>query len=161
MDLPLLLEIGRKTFYEAFREVNTEENMTLFLDTQFRESVLAGEMKEEGAVFFLAYYKDAPAGFTKVRTGYEPPELQGGHPLEVERIYVLKEHQDKKVGSFLMTHNIDYAKSLGFTVVWLGVWEENTKAIRFYERHGFSIFGDHIFVVGTDPQRDILMKKSI
>lgn len=135
--------------------------MALFLRTQFQESVIAGEMEEAGAVFWLAYFDDIPIGFTKTRTGYEPPELEGARSLEVERIYVLREHQDKRAGSFMMTHNIDYARQLGFDVIWLGVWEENAQAIRFYERHGFSAFGDHIFVVGTDPQRDILMKKDI
>ena len=153
--------MGRRTFYEAFRDVNTEDNMALFLHTQFQESVIAEEMKEEGAVFFLAYFEDIPIGFTKVRTGHEPPELEGARSLEVERIYILREHQDKRAGSLLLTHNIDYARQLGFDVIWLGVWEENAHAIRFYERHGFRAFGDHIFVVGTDPQRDILMKKDI
>lgn len=173
--------MGRKTFYEAFKDANTEENMTLFLDSQFRESVIAAEMEETDAVFFLTYHGDEPIGFTKVRTGHEPPEL-GPAPgataaaapgasdapdprvlraLEIERIYVLKQHQDKKAGSFMMAHNIAYAKAQGFTLVWLGVWEHNTSAIRFYERHGFTPFGSHIFIVGTDPQKDILMKKNI
>lgn len=160
-DIPVLVALGRRTFYEAFRDFNTEENMAMFLDEQFRDEVLEREMEEPGAVFFMVYYGDEPIGFTKLRTGHEPDELEEKNALEVERIYVDKKHQDKKVGTLLMVHNLEYARDNGFGVIWLGVWENNPHAIRFYERHGFTVFGDHIFVVGKDPQRDILMKKNI
>lgn len=160
-DLSLLVDLGRRTFYEAFRDGNTKEDMDLFLRTQFQEPVLREELREPGAVFFLAFQGAEPLGFTKVRTGYEPPELLGLPALEVERIYVLREHQDKKIGSILMEHDIGYARSLGFSVVWLGVWENNFRAIRFYERRGFLAFGSHPFVLGRDTQTDILMKLNI
>ena len=43
--------------------------------------------------------------------------------------------------------------------IWLGVWEENNKAIAFYKRHGFEVFGSHPFKLGGDLQRDLLMKR--
>jgi len=160
-DIPLLVALGRRTFYEAFRDFNTEENMTMFLDEQFRDEVLEREMEEAGAVFFIIYHNTEPIGFSKVRVGHEPPELAGLNALEIERIYVDKGHQDKKAGTAMMRHNIAYAKENGFGTIWLGVWEHNPHAIRFYERNGFLAFGDHIFKLGKDPQRDILMKKDI
>lgn len=44
--------------------------------------------------------------------------------------------------------------------VWLGVWEHNPRAISFYRKLGFTEVGEHIFQVGSDPQRDIIMKRS-
>jgi len=160
-DVEILVELGRKTFYEAFRDKNTEENMKLFLESNFRTSILEEEMKEAGAVFFLAYWGEKPVGFTKMRIGHEPEELKAGRPLEVERIYVDGEYLDKKIGSALMTHNIEYGRKEGFDTIWLGVWEHNSGAIRFYERWGFAAFGSHIFVVGNDPQTDLLMQKKL
>ena len=160
-DVEVLLELGRKTFYEAFRDKNTEDNMKLFLESNFRESSLNEEMKEEGAVFFLAYWGEKPVGFTKLRRGHEPKELIADKPLEIERIYVDGQYLDKKIGSALMTHNIEYGKKEGFDVVWLGVWEHNSGAIRFYERWGFSVFGSHVFFLGADPQTDLLMQRRL
>jgi len=46
-------------------------------------------------------------------------------------------------------------------VMWLGVWEFNPRAQRFYEKNGFRIVGKHVFQLGTDPQTDLLMQKEI
>ena len=43
--------------------------------------------------------------------------------------------------------------------VWLGVWEENPRAIRFYQKNGFVEFDKHIFRLGDDEQTDIMMKR--
>jgi ribosomal protein S18 acetylase RimI-like enzyme len=158
-DIPLLLSLGRKTFYEAFGDVNTEENMNLFLEQQFQTEVLHREMAEEGAAFFIAFNNETPVAFTKLRTGYEPIEIVGA--LEIERIYVLKEFQDRKIGAVLIQHNLDYARENGFNLIWLGVWEHNTNAIRFYQRWGFQTFGTHAFTLGREIQTDVLMKRPI
>jgi ribosomal protein S18 acetylase RimI-like enzyme len=50
------------------------------------------------------------------------------------------------------------AKDINATHVWLGVWEKNPKAIRFYKKNGFVEFDKHIFKLGTDEQTDIMMK---
>ena len=46
-------------------------------------------------------------------------------------------------------------------VMWLGVWEYNPRAIRFYEKHGFVEVGSHVFQLGKDPQIDLLMQKKL
>ena len=46
-------------------------------------------------------------------------------------------------------------------VMWLGVWEHNPRAQRFYEKNGFRIVGRHTFQLGYDPQTDLLMQKEI
>ena len=52
-------------------------------------------------------------------------------------------------------------KEKGKTYVWLGVWEENHRALQFYEKNGFTVFGKHDFVLGDDVQTDLMMKRSI
>lgn len=78
--------------------------------------------------------------------------------MEIERIYVLKEFHGKKVGQILYEKAIELAKGIDADFIWLGVWEENPRAIRFYEKNGFSAFDKHIFQLGNDEQTDIMMK---
>ena len=160
-DLDLLVALGRKTFVEAFGELNTEENMRLFLEKNYRREVFEEEMKEEGAVFFIAYLGAEAVGFSKVRVGYEPEELKETRAIEVERIYVDKDYQGKKIGWRLMENNIRYGEENGFEVIWLGVWEHNEGAIRFYKSKSFEVFGEHDFWLGNDQQTDVLMKRRI
>jgi len=58
-----------------------------------------------------------------------------------------------------MTKAVERAKDLNLQYIWLGVWEKNTDAKRFYERHGFVEFGSHEFKMGDDVQTDILMRR--
>jgi ribosomal protein S18 acetylase RimI-like enzyme len=44
---------------------------------------------------------------------------------------------------------------------WLGVWEDNHRAIRFYEKNGFEKFDSHPFILGESKQTDLLMKLRI
>ncbi len=62
------------------------------------------------------------------------------------------------MGQVLYNQAIDIAKKKKATYVWLGVWEENPRAISFYKKNGFVEFDKHIFKLGDDEQTDIMMK---
>lgn len=81
--------------------------------------------------------------------------------LEIERIYVLKEFLGKKVGQVLYEKAIEISTQKEVDFVWLGVWEENQRAIRFYHKNGFEAFDKHVFQLGDGKQTDILMKRRI
>ena len=81
--------------------------------------------------------------------------------LEIERIYAVREYIGKNVGKVLLDDCLQWAKQQGSTVVWLGVWEHNPRAIAFYKKWGFEKFGEHKFVLGTDSQIDWLMKREL
>ena len=42
--------------------------------------------------------------------------------------------------------------------IWLGVWQENPKAIQFYTKNGFEVFDQHVFKLGDEEQTDFLMR---
>jgi len=71
---------------------------------------------------------------------------------------VLKEYQGKKVGQLLFDKAIGIALQKNFDYVWLGVWEKNLRAIKFYLRNGFVEFDKHVFKLGNDEQTDTMMK---
>jgi ribosomal protein S18 acetylase RimI-like enzyme len=97
-------------------------------------------------------------GYLKLNMGISQTELKDNDALEIERIYVLKAFQGKKVGQLLFDKAITIAKELQVAYVWLGVWEENKRAIQFYTKNGFVEFDQHVFVLGDEPQTDIMMK---
>ena len=83
--------------------------------------------------------------------------LKENAAVEIERIYVLKEFQRKKLGQQMLEKVIELAKNLKAKYIWLGVWEKNIKAIRFYERNGFERIGEQDFMLGLEKQTDYLM----
>ncbi len=160
-DIIQLQEIGRKTFFETFSESNTEENMTQYLEEGFSVEKLSEELNEANSEFYFAVIDNVVVGYLKINRGQSQTEMQDNEGLEIERIYVLKEYHGKKAGQFLYEHAIQIAVTNKVNFVWLGVWEENHRAISFYKKNGFVEFDKHIFVLGTDEQTDIMMKKNL
>lgn len=157
-EIKQLQEIGRQTFYETFSAGNTVENMTRYLNEGFSTDKLTAELNDKNAEFYFALLDKAVIGYLKVNFGQSQTELQDDKALEIERIYVLKEFHGKNVGQVLYEKAIEIAQQKNVDYVWLGVWEENPRAIRFYSKNGFIEFDKHIFQLGDDAQTDIMMK---
>lgn len=157
-DLAALQQIGRQTFFETFAESNSEENMRKYLEEGFSVEKLSAELNNPDSAFYFAESDGEVIGYLKVNLGKSQTDLKDEKALEIERIYVLKEFHGKNVGQLLYQTAIDIAKKQDKEYVWLGVWEENPRAIHFYKKNGFVEFDKHVFVLGDDEQTDIMMK---
>lgn len=160
-DLNELQSIGKLTFAETFSSGNSEENMKAYLENGFSTEKLTIELSDPNAEFYFAELEGETIGYLKVNVGQSQTEIKDHNALEIERIYVLKEFHGKKVGQILYNKAIALAKEKNVDYVWLGVWEENPRAIRFYEKNGFKAFDKHVFKLGNDKQTDIMMRLSI
>ena len=160
-DAELIADISRQTFYETFASENTQENMDKFMNIQFAKEKLIGELSDADNIFFLAYQGDEVAGYLKLRDGQNPDQLQNLPAIEIVRIYSVTSMIGKGIGKLLMQKSIDEAIRRNKTVIWLGVWEKNHRAINFYTKWGFVKFGEHDFILGNDIQTDWLMKRHV
>lgn len=157
-NLPDLQNIGRETFFETFRDSNTRKNMEKYLDDNFNTGQLTKEISNPGSTFFLALINNIVVGYLKINTDFAQTEFNNHDELEIERIYIKKEYLGKSIGQSLLDYALNVAVQMDKKLVWLGVWEKNFRAIRFYEKNGFRAFGKHAFKVGEDLQTDILMR---
>ncbi len=157
-DIEHLQQIGRQTFYETFAVANTAEDMNNYLNESFSTDKLKAELNDNNVDFYFAVLNDMILGYLKLNSGTSQTELQDNKALEIERIYVLKEFHGKKIAQALYEKAIEIAKQRNVDYVWLGVWEQNPRAISFYRKNGFVEFDKHIFKLGTDEQTDIMMK---
>ncbi|NML40287.1 GNAT family N-acetyltransferase [Chitinophaga sp. G-6-1-13] len=158
-DMNVIQLIGRTTFFETFAPYNTEANMQKYLEESFSETRIREELSSQESLFFLAFENETPVGYLKLNTGTAQTEAQDGTAIEIERIYVQRDYHGKKVGQLLYEKALETARLLKKSYLWLGVWENNPRAIRFYEKNGFAAFDKHIFKMGEDEQTDIMMKK--
>ena len=153
-----LQQIGRQTFSETFAESNSAENMAKYLEEAYSYEKLSAELNDPNSIFYFAMMGQDVIGYLKLNFGASQTEVKDNNALEIERIYVLKEFQGKKVGQMLFDKAIQIAKEQNAEFVWLGVWEENKRAIQFYTKNGFVEFDQHVFVLGDEAQTDIMMK---
>ncbi|AYL95881.1 GNAT family N-acetyltransferase [Mucilaginibacter celer] len=161
VDAETLLAFSRDTFFDFFAAANKPEDMEAYASTAFTLSKIEAELNNPDSCFFFAMLNDEIAGYLKLNYRSAQTEFRDPASLEVERIYVSRQHHGKKIGHRLLDFALNEASGQNLQYVWLGVWEHNQKAIGFYTRHGFEPFGSHEFLLGTDRQTDLLMKKSL
>ena len=113
------------------------------------------------SAFFFLYGDDCLAGYLKINEKDAQTDLPNENSLEIERIYVRREFQGSGLGKMLIEYGLSIAKEKKKEFAWLGVWEKNEKAIRFYEKMGFRKHSTHSFYMGDDEQTDYIMQKMI
>jgi GNAT superfamily N-acetyltransferase len=157
-DIDALTTLGATTFAEAFANENTPGDMQSYLDEHFSLGKIEAEFKKPGTHFLLAYGDGKLVGYSKLTTPPAPTGLEDP-AMALERIYIVKAQWGTQAGRSLLEASIAFAAQQGHPIVWLGVWEHNARAISFYKKWGFEPFGSQVFKLGSDLQRDILMKR--
>jgi len=160
-DAGLLADLGAQTFYDTFVADNTAEDMTAYLSSSFGAALQAAELADANTKFLIAEIDGAAVGYAKLQSNPSPPCVAGSNPIELCRLYVSHAVIGSGVGAALMQACIDEAKAEGYKTMWLGVWEHNDRAQKFYERWGFQIAGEQNFQLGSDAQKDLVMYRDI
>ena len=160
-DAKLLADLGARTFEETFSQDNSAEDMAAYLADSFSVGRLTEELIDPLSVFFVAEVEGSAAGYAKLHAGEASGAVAGERPVELVRLYVSREWLGRGVGPALMRRCLDEARALGFRTMWLGVWERNDRAQAFYRKWDFEEVGEHIFQLGSDSQRDIVMQRAV
>jgi ribosomal protein S18 acetylase RimI-like enzyme len=156
-----LLTFSKNTFYEFFAHLNAPENMEAYSAVAFTPQRMLSELTNPNSEFYFALLDDRVAGYMKLNFEDAQTEFKDKNAMEVERIYVSSEHHGKHIGKKLIDFAIDIAINKRFNYIWLGVWEDNHKALGFYEHNGFEVFSSHEFLLGDDKQTDLLMRRDV
>ena len=159
VQLEELRSISIETFTDAFGDKNHQADFDGYLQKAFDANQLRNELETPDSYFYFLKNTDEPVGYLKLNTKKAQSDQVLDNAMEVERIYLKRHVQGKGLGTLLLNFAMQEAKNKGLMAIWLGVWEENNKAIAFYKRHGFEVFGSHPFKLGGDLQRDLLMKR--
>ena len=157
-DIEKIKYISEKTFYGTFSNENIKEDMESYLKENFSYEQLESEIKNNDSRFYIVESNKEVVAYMKLNFDKAQTETGHNNTLELQRIYVLQEYKNKHIGKMLIQKAIEIGKNNNLNYVWLGVWEHNINAIKFYEKQGFEKFDTHIFKLGEDEQTDNLMK---
>ncbi|MBC7798060.1 MAG: GNAT family N-acetyltransferase [Pyrinomonadaceae bacterium] len=162
-DAETLAKLSWQTFWDAFHEhpKNAPEDMKIYMDEAFSVQKVSEELSDANAIFLLAEVENEIAGYAKVITNSREPEIVAENPIELHRLYSHQKFVGKGIGAALMNECLREAENKGCDAIWLGVWEHNPRAQAFYRKYDFREIGKHVFLLGNDPQIDLLMQKSL
>ena len=160
-DTAKLSKLGKTTFTETYGSHNDEKNFQKYLKSCFSVKSTREQLEDDRNFFLMAHLDDKYIGYAKLRENNKPFHDKTINAVELERIYVLKDYQGEGVGKNLLDNCLAFAQLRKYPVMWLGVWEKNLDAVKFYQKQGFVVFGSHTFELGDDEQNDFLMKKDL
>ena len=160
-DARRLAELAELTFRDTFKATNTPDDMNLHCASHYSEAIQGREIADPKMATLVCEHDGELVGFAQLRWGHTPDCIKAERPVEIQRLYVREAWHGKGIAQELMSESMALARASGADQVWLGVWERNPRAIAFYRKWGFAEVGDHIFPVGSDPQRDIVMTRVV
>jgi len=162
-DAKPLTDLAYTTFWDAFAHhpKNAPDDLNHYMRQAFSLEQITSELADEKNIFLLAEIEGELAGYSKLIVDTIEPGITAERPVELSRLYSQQKFLGTGVGKMLMAACLEWAKSNGRDVMWLGVWEFNPRAQRFYGKNGFCVVGKHTFQLGSDPQTDLLMQREI
>jgi diamine N-acetyltransferase len=160
-DAEMLTEFARRIFYDAFAQMNSPENMEAYMSQNFTLQKFSDQLADPGATFLIAEIEATPVAFAKLYDAEVPDCVGGFAPVEIERFYVDRQFHGMGVAQTLMQACFDRARQSGHGTVYLGVWDNNHRAIAFYRKCGFDVVGSHAFQLGNETQNDLLMERRL
>lgn len=160
-DAAVLAEFGARTFSDTFAADNNPEDMAAYLASAYTPERLAEELSDPWIVTLVAEHEGALVAYAQVGRGDPPACVAGAEPVELRRFYVEKEWHGSGLAAGMLGEAMRAAAYLGGRTFWLGVWEHNPRAMKFYRKHGFVDVGSHVFQLGSDAQTDRIMARAL
>ncbi len=160
-DAAVIADIAERVFVRTFEPDNDPANVAAYVRTAFGAAIQRAELTDPAVTYLLLEVDAQIAAFAQLRAGVTNPAVHGDAPFELERFYVDHDYHGRGVAAHLMDACLDVVREQGGRTIWLGVWERNARAIRFYEKHGFADVGEKTFLMGSDLQFDRVMTRPV
>jgi len=157
-DRNIICALGVTTFYEAYFEQDESTDLANYVLENFSRAQIETELNNKDSTFFIAELNDKAVGYAKLRENSTVNCLENVNAIELHRIYILERAKGKGVGGKLLNRCFETARVKGYETIWLGVWEENSAALRFYEKLGFVKVGELQFPYGKTVGTNYVLK---
>jgi ribosomal protein S18 acetylase RimI-like enzyme len=160
-DARALAVLAERTFRDTFEAMNSAEDMALHCKATYGEALQHAEISDPAMHTLVCEEEGTLIAFAQLRWVHTPACVVARHPGEIQRLYVAAAWHGKGIAQQLMSACLRELEMRACDTVWLGVWEKNWRAQAFYRKFGFTEAGDHVFQLGSDPQRDIILVRPI
>lgn len=161
-ELVKLRDISIRTFKTTFENGGySEDDFNQYFEEAYNIETLKSELKNQHS--FTYFYKEdgEVTGYFKLNILDAQTEAMGDEYLEIQRIYFLPHAQGGGKGNHIIEFAENKARELNKTKIWLGVWEYNQPALKFYNKHGLTVIGRHEFQTGNVVDSDLVMEKKL
>ena len=156
-DALVLSKVAARLFHQTYEGEMPSKNLESYVAEDFCFDQQLAELQNLNVTTLLVENAGELVGYAQVRRKAIPVETDSNVTIELWRIYLDKFSQNLGIGKALLSKVGEVARSMPGDQIWLGVWEQNLKAISFYEKHGFCVVGSQKFNIGSEIHNDLVM----
>ena len=159
-DAHLIADLGSKTFIESHGHSASTADIDKYVNEKFNINVAQEELADRRNIYHIIFHDQQPAGYSKIIFNESHSGIQHRDVTKLERLYLLKKFYDLKLGHQLLEFNISLSEQNNQEGMWLFVWKENERAVRFYEKAGFEVAGSYDFKLTdkhSNPNHQMLL----
>jgi diamine N-acetyltransferase len=160
-DIPALARLGADTFIDTFGHLYSTDDLNSFLHEMHSISGVAREFATPGMAYHLALDGATPIGYCKLGPCGLPVPASARTAAELKQMYVHKSCFGSGVGATLMNWAMNEFHARQCDDIYLSVWNENSRAQKFYAKYGFVKIGDYRFKVGEQLDYDFIFHHRI
>ncbi|KAF9413064.1 hypothetical protein BGZ94_000848 [Podila epigama] len=160
-DAAMLADMGALTFTHTFGHLYSPEDLHDYITSTYTIEKHLSYIANPRESFWLLEDADGKAlGFGWAGACKLPVQNLEHNAGEIKRLYVLPEHQGKKLGSCILEGMLAWLVEQEFGPLYIGVWSQNHGAHRLYKRHGFTHFSEYKFIVGNHRDHEFIFKRA-
>ena len=163
-----LSEFATEQFDQTYGPLCRAADVDAYMAQALSPSALLRELTDPTSWVFAAVVNNEWIGYTHVRLAALPEGVASQHApvagttlLEIARFYVARRWQGQGVAPAMLATIVAHAFAQGAPTIWLSVWQENARAIAFYQKSGFLTIGTAKFLMGEDLQDDLIMERAV
>jgi len=147
-DAAPLASFAARCFADTYRELSDPDEIADYVAEHFRADVMATVVADPACTTLMALVDGELAGYAIVKDTPAPDCVLTPAPLKLWRLYLGEAFIGQGLGARLMAAVHEQARQRGARTLWLGVYDRNVRAVRFYERFGFAKVGGQEFLFG-------------
>jgi ribosomal protein S18 acetylase RimI-like enzyme len=160
-EIKILSDLAIQTFKESYYADNEKDLFDQYVEGKLNPDQFLKEWLNDQSYFYFARLHGNICGYLKINFKDAQTETHPHDWMEIERIYILKAFQGKKLGTKLFNFALEQAIKRHNKYIWVGVWKKNSQALKFYKGIGFVDFGVHLFDFGGTLQEDYILRFAI
>ena len=141
-DAGLLSEVAIKAYSDHYLNL-WHDSGKWYIEKYFSVVKLTEEIKDPNTRFFIAFFKDSPAGFLKININAPLAGFEEKNALEIERIYLNNSVAGQGIGRALVELTLKIAEEQNKDIIWLKAMDTSAGPLAFYRKMGFEITGTH------------------
>ncbi len=157
-DAAALTRTGARLFLQAYDGLIPSRDMAVYMAAEFNVCRQQAELSDPEVLILIVETNDEMVGYAQLRQKSIPVDGVATTEVELQRIYVDQKWHGKGIAQQLISSVGEAVRSFSAHGIWLAVWEQNPRAISFYQKIGFEAVGNQQFLVHTQIQNDVIMR---